>query len=275
MKKYVVHTDGSVFENSIGGYGCVVRCVTPGHQDYFEFNGLCPDSYLTSSKLELLAVINAIRHLPKNSDITVYTDSKHIEFGADRGISIWPDNNWISREDNFIKLKDVWEEFIVLKKKYYRIRIKWLKGHAHHMDNIRADTLAKMATDGKIISPYEMDKTFSVFIHFSRIPKSKNDFYWIFKIRGNDINYKEKKVEINTTWHDVNERITDKICSFLNAQNYHFANIYADSKNFKITFNQRINKFHFMHIRDKKINGDMRFIFDQCQTEAKQHFIAA
>ena len=96
--------------------------------------------------MELMAVIVALQSLSrKNIPLTIYTDSQYVVNSVEKK---WLDN-WI--KTNFKggkKNKDLWLQFHELSK-HFRIKFKWVKGHADNAMNNRCDELATQAADGK------------------------------------------------------------------------------------------------------------------------------
>lgn len=269
MKKYTVFTDGSSYDQlNIGGWGCLV------YPDFdfkrynkLEFNGRTTGD-VTSNTMELIAVINAIKHLPKNSSITIFTDSRYIIFGATYGIHIWPKNNWISRRGFNIHHKSLWIDFHNLIKKYEHIDVKWVKGHHEDPDNWRADTLARLGTKNKIMCPRLQAKSFDVFLHCKKI--ENKSFEWSFQIKGQNFLSTLAGVENDIEFLKMYKIIASKVVDKLEFENYEFANIYSSTRSFGKVFNKNILKCNFMHINDQKIHPNTSNHYKQLFFENSQ-----
>lgn len=258
MKSYTVYTDGSYFdEHQTGGWGCIVYPEFIGKKySKLEFNGHI-NGQVSSNRMELLAVINAIQHLPKNSHITIYTDSKYTLFGSTIGIHIWPKNDWISRRNEPIKNRALWETLHSLIKKYDRVDVKWIKGHGNSPDNKRADVLAKLGSYNKIICPRSQFKLFDIYLTCQRNKDIENSYSWKFKIKGNDFMTELSGSENNIDAFSVYNKIMQHIFFILNDRDFEFLNIYSTNKVFKKMFDRFTKKCNFMHLYDQKIHPDV------------------
>jgi ribonuclease HI len=136
-----IYTDGSSRGNpGPGGFGIVLlwgeksKEISQGYR------------LTTNNRMELMAVIVALQSLSrKNIPLTIYTDSQYVVNSVEKK---WLDN-WI--KTNFKggkKNKDLWLQFHELSK-HFRIKFKWVKGHADNAMNNRCDELATQAADGK------------------------------------------------------------------------------------------------------------------------------
>lgn len=257
MKSYTVYTDGSSFDDDfVGGWGVLIYPEFLGKRyDKLEFNGHYKGDS-TSNRMELLAVINAVQQLPKNSHIKIYTDSKYILFGCRVGIDIWPQNDWISKTNQPIRDRNLWEKLHALIKKYDKIEFFWVKGHSDDADNTRADVLAKLGSYNKVICPRQQFQLFDVYIRCS-YEKEDDFFSWKFVIKGNDfsaeLNGKAQKSDTLNAY----KKILNHIFFILEDREYEFVNVYSTSKVFKKMFEGKTKKFNFMHLYDQKIHPDV------------------
>lgn len=140
-KKLVIYTDGAARGNpGPGGYGVVMmygnhrKELSAGYR------------HTTNNRMELLAVIKALRALNKNDlPVTIYTDSQYVVNSVEKG---WL-KNWIATGfRGGKKNKDLWLEYHHLAKNF-SVKFKWVKGHADNPHNNRCDELATAAADGK------------------------------------------------------------------------------------------------------------------------------
>ena len=137
----VMYTDGSSRGNpGPGGYGTIL--FWGNHRK--ELSGGFRRT--TNNRMELMAVIAGLEALTKEGlSITVYSDSQYVVKAVEQG---WL-KNWIAT--NFKggkKNKDLWLHYNELSKKF-KIRFKWVRGHADNPYNNRCDELATSAADGK------------------------------------------------------------------------------------------------------------------------------
>lgn len=136
----IIYTDGASRGNpGPGGYGVVMMWGNKRKELSAGYR------LTTNNRMELLAVISALEALnKKNISLTIYTDSQYVVKSVEQK---WLDN-WI--KTNFKggkKNKDLWLRFFNLSKDF-KIKLKWVKGHADNLHNIRCDELATMAADG-------------------------------------------------------------------------------------------------------------------------------
>jgi ribonuclease HI len=147
----IVYTDGASRGNpGPGGYGVVMMWGSKRKELSAGYR------LTTNNRMELLAVISALEAL-KNKDIplTVFTDSQYVVKSVEQK---WLDN-WV--KTNFKggkKNKDLWLRYYELAKNF-KVRFKWVKGHADNPFNNRCDELATMAADGKnLLIDHEYEK---------------------------------------------------------------------------------------------------------------------
>lgn len=98
----------------------------------------------TNNRMELLAAISALEALKKRSDVEVYTDSAYVRNGITSWIHGWKKNGWRTADKKPVKNAELWQELDTLRDKHH-VTWHWLKGHAGHPENERADELARFA----------------------------------------------------------------------------------------------------------------------------------
>jgi ribonuclease HI len=136
-KKVVIYTDGACQNNpGIGGWGVILIC--EGNKKYI--SGFA--EYTTNNKMELQAVIEALKSLKERSEIKLYTDSAYVKGGITRWIKSWKVNNWKNSERREIKNKEQWMELDYLSS-LHNIEYYWVKGHAEDELNKEVDKLAR------------------------------------------------------------------------------------------------------------------------------------
>ena len=105
-----------------------------------ELKGGEPDT--TNNRMELLAAINALEALEKPSTITLVTDSNYVKDGITKWIFGWKKNGWKTAAKKPVKNEELWKALDAATTRH-TITWKWIKGHAGHAENERADELAR------------------------------------------------------------------------------------------------------------------------------------
>lgn len=130
-----IYTDGACSGNpGPGGWGAVLRYngaekELSGHEDN-----------TTNNRMELMAAIKALEELKRPCRVELYTDSVYVQQGITTWIKGWKAKGWPAR----IKNQDLWKELDELTQKH-QVIFHWVKGHAGHPENERADALATAA----------------------------------------------------------------------------------------------------------------------------------
>ena len=131
-----VYTDGACSGNpGPGGWGVFIE----NSGNVTELSGR--DENTTNNRMELKAVIEALKFFTTNSELTIHTDSKYVMDGASRWIINWKKNNWKTAQKKDVKNKDLWIELDNLLN-YHDVSWVWVKGHDGIYGNERADYLA-------------------------------------------------------------------------------------------------------------------------------------
>ena len=134
-----IWTDGACSGNpGPGGWGAILKWKNQNK----EISGGEPET--TNNKMELIAVIEALKSLNKKCNVNVYTDSIYVRDGITQWINKWKNNNWKNAQKKNVKNKELWEELDNLTKKH-NVQWHWIKGHAGNELNERADELARNA----------------------------------------------------------------------------------------------------------------------------------
>jgi ribonuclease HI len=141
MKTVEVFTDGGCRGNpGPGGWGAVLRF--GGHER--ELRG--SEENTTNNRMELLAAISALEAMTEPCAVTLTTDSTYVKDGITRWIRNWKANGWKTAAKKPVKNKDLWER-LDAECLRHQVDWRWVKGHAGHPENERADGLANLAMD--------------------------------------------------------------------------------------------------------------------------------
>lgn len=141
MKKVEAFTDGACRGNpGPGGWGVLLRF--GGHEK--ELNG--GEAHTTNNRMELSAAIEALKALSESCHVTLTTDSTYVRDGITQWVSKWKANGWKTAAKKPVKNQDLW---IALDEHCQRHAVdwQWVKGHAGHPENERADQLANAGID--------------------------------------------------------------------------------------------------------------------------------
>lgn len=135
--KVVIYTDGACSGNpGPGGWGAILRY--GDHEK--EMNGGELDT--TNNRMEMMAVIESLKALKKSCIIDLYTDSVYVKDGVTKWLDGWKAKGWKTAAKKPVKNQDLWE-LIDQEISRHQIEWHWIKGHAGHPDNERADELAR------------------------------------------------------------------------------------------------------------------------------------
>ena len=105
-----------------------------------ELSGGEPET--TNNRMELLAAINALEALERPSNITVVTDSAYVKGGITQWLFSWKKNGWRTSTKKPVKNEDLWRRLDEAQARH-DVTWEWVKGHAGHPENERADALAR------------------------------------------------------------------------------------------------------------------------------------
>ncbi|MBK5102304.1 MAG: ribonuclease HI, partial [Desulfobacteraceae bacterium] len=97
-----------------------------------------------NNRMEMLALIEALRQLKRPCRIKVATDSHYLLKGMTEWIHGWIRRNWLSSQKKPVLNRDLWEELLELSKPH-QVEWQWIKGHDGHPENERCDQLARAA----------------------------------------------------------------------------------------------------------------------------------
>lgn len=136
-----IYTDGACKGNpGVGGWGAWLQY---GDHTRELYGG---ERNTTNNRMELTAVIRALEALNKSCDVRLHTDSKYVQQGITTWIHDWKKRGWKTSNKKPVKNADLWRELDALSQKH-NIEWLWVKGHAGHEGNERADALANRGVE--------------------------------------------------------------------------------------------------------------------------------
>ena len=136
-----IYTDGACKGNpGVGGWGAILRF---GGTERELFGGV---ANTTNNRMEMTAVIEALRVLSRSCDAIVFTDSSYVQKGISEWIHGWKRNGWKTADRKPVKNADLWQALDELAAGH-KIEWRWVRGHAGHPENERADLLANRGVE--------------------------------------------------------------------------------------------------------------------------------
>ena len=134
-----ISTDGACSGNpGPGGWGAILRY----GENEKELSGGAAET--TNNRMELSAAIEALRALKRPSRVRIHTDSTYVKDGITKWIVNWKRNGWRTAAKKPVKNVDLWQDLYDALKDH-DVEWHWVKGHAGHSENERADALARSA----------------------------------------------------------------------------------------------------------------------------------
>jgi ribonuclease HI len=131
-----IFTDGACKGNpGPGGWGAIIR--SGAHEK--ELSGGEPGT--TNNRMEMLAAIRALQALKRSCEVVIYTDSVYLRDGITKWIHGWQRNGWRTADRKPVKNAELWQELLEAAAPH-KVDWRWVKGHAGHPENERADKLA-------------------------------------------------------------------------------------------------------------------------------------
>ncbi len=142
MAELFAYTDGACSGNpGPGGWGVVLEARDGATLvKSRELSGGAPET--TNNRMEMMAAIDALETLESPSTITVVTDSTYLKDGITGWIHGWKQNGWRTASKKPVKNTDLWQRLDAAQTRH-RVTWEWVKGHAGHAQNERADELAR------------------------------------------------------------------------------------------------------------------------------------
>ncbi len=137
MKQVEIYTDGACSGNpGPGGWGALLRF---GDREREIFGG---EPETTNNRMEMTAAIEALKALKRPCEVHVHTDSTYLKLGITEWIERWKRNGWRTAGRKPVKNQDLWQALDAALQRH-RVKWIWVKGHAGHPENERADELAR------------------------------------------------------------------------------------------------------------------------------------
>ncbi|MEB8387913.1 ribonuclease HI [Rhodobacteraceae bacterium KMM 6894] len=142
MADLFAYTDGACSGNpGPGGWGVLMRAVEDGKtvKERCLSGG---EADTTNNRMELLAAIHALEALSRSTHITIITDSQYVKNGVTTWIHGWKKNGWRTSAKKPVKNAELWQRLDAAQISH-NVTWEWVKGHAGHPENERADELAR------------------------------------------------------------------------------------------------------------------------------------
>ena len=134
-----IYTDGSCIGNpGVGGWGAII--IMDGKKIKIKGN----KTNTTNNQMELIAPIKALKKIPNNSEVQIFTDSKYVKMGITEWIHKWKKNDWKTSSKKKVKNIELWTLLDELSNNF-DIKWNWVKGHSTDKLNNEADLLARKA----------------------------------------------------------------------------------------------------------------------------------
>ena len=136
-----IFTDGACSGNpGPGGWGAILRF---GDREKELFGG---EPNTTNNRMELMAAISGLEALKRPCQVQLYTDSTYVQKGITEWLRGWKARGWKTADKKPVKNDDLWRRLDEVASRH-QVSWLWVKGHAGHVENERADTLARQGVD--------------------------------------------------------------------------------------------------------------------------------
>ncbi len=156
MAELYAYTDGACSGNpGPGGWG--VLLIAKDGDTVIKERDLCGgEPETTNNRMELMAAIMALETLARPSELTIITDSAYVKNGITGWLHGWKRNGWRTASKKPVKNVDLWQRLDEARDRHH-VTWEWIKGHAGHPENERADELARAGM--KPFKPRKATKT--------------------------------------------------------------------------------------------------------------------
>lgn len=142
MTELFAYTDGACSGNpGPGGWGVLMLARENG-SIIKERELMGGEALTTNNRMELMAAISALEALARPSEITIVTDSAYVKNGITEWLPGWKRKNWRTAGGSAVKNVELWQRLEVAQSRH-NVTWRWIKGHAGHVENERADALAR------------------------------------------------------------------------------------------------------------------------------------
>jgi len=136
-----IWTDGACKGNpGLGGWGALLR---QGRHEKAIYGG---EVDTTNNRMELMAVIEALKALKRPCEVVVHTDSQYVQKGMSEWLANWKRRGWLTADKKPVKNADLWQELDALVARHV-LQWRWVRGHAGDAGNERADQLANLGVE--------------------------------------------------------------------------------------------------------------------------------
>jgi ribonuclease HI len=142
MPELYAYTDGACSGNpGPGGWGVLMRAMDQGSiVKERELSG--GEAMTTNNRMELMAAISALETLARPAEIIIVTDSAYVKNGITEWMAAWKRKNWRTAAGRAVKNVDLWQRLDAAQARHC-VTWRWIRGHAGHAENERADALAR------------------------------------------------------------------------------------------------------------------------------------
>ena len=142
MREFLIYTDGACSGNpGPGGWGALLIARENGV--VIKERELCGgEADTTNNRMEMLAAISALNAMKLPTSLTVITDSAYVKDGITKWMVNWKRNGWKNSQKKPVKNVDLWKLLDAAATRH-TVTWEWVKGHAGHPENERADELAR------------------------------------------------------------------------------------------------------------------------------------
>ena len=142
MPKLFAYTDGACSGNpGPGGWGVLMQAMDG--KTIVKERELCGgEAHTTNNRMELLAAINALEALERTTELTIITDSAYVKNGITTWVHSWKRNGWKTASRKPVKNVELWQRLEEAQARH-SVKWEWVKGHAGHPENEKADELAR------------------------------------------------------------------------------------------------------------------------------------
>ena len=144
MSEVEIYTDGACRGNpGPGGWGVLLRANGKERE-------LCGgELHTTNNRMELMAAIEALTALSRPCEVALYTDSEYVRRGISEWLEGWKRSGWRTAARKPVKNEDLWRRLEAIAATH-RVEWHWVKGHAGHPENERADALANLGLEATL-----------------------------------------------------------------------------------------------------------------------------